>query len=209
MREAAVRLATDIGAVNQNGCVNARVVYVVSGTDDDGLAAANRFGDYVYEAMLTLPTCVSTKPRRYDPGLREQVEALRLDGDWYHVIGGRDDEGAIIVSQLAEPVEFSTALNDRTANLVPDRHHGRGARRGQRLHADFGIYPESLKDDLKDVIAALRRPAAGVAGLRGRVGGHELRPAGRHRADAAHGQMDRERDRHPRPRPAVVEPVAD
>jgi hypothetical protein len=34
MREAAVRLASDIGALNQKGCVCARVIYAQCGTDE-------------------------------------------------------------------------------------------------------------------------------------------------------------------------------
>jgi len=37
----------------------------------------------------------------------------------YRVIGGKDGEGSVIVSQIPEPVPFATALDDRTANLVP------------------------------------------------------------------------------------------
>jgi acyl-CoA reductase LuxC len=152
MRDAAVRLATDIGATNQNGCVNARVIYAMSGTDDHGLSQANKLGQYVYEAMLALPTCVSTKPKRYDRALKENVDAIRLDGDWYNVIGGRDDEGAIIVSQVPEPVAFSTALNDRTANIVPVDELSEVLGAVNSWTQTVGIYPEGLKEDLKDVI---------------------------------------------------------
>src|SRR6201993_557928 len=55
MREAALRLATDIGVLNQKACVCARVIYVQSGTDEEGLARLNSFGRHVYDAMLGLP----------------------------------------------------------------------------------------------------------------------------------------------------------
>lgn len=152
MREAAIRLATDIGSVNQAGCVNARVIYAITGTDDAGLAKANVFGHMVYDAMLALPSCVSTKPKRYDLSLKEDVDAVRLDGDWYHVIGGRDEEGAIIVSQLPEPVSFSAALNDRTANIVPVDTVSEVLAAVNAWTQTVGVYPESLKDDLKDVL---------------------------------------------------------
>src|SRR5690606_19070361 len=88
MREAALRLATDIGASNQNACVNARAVYVQCGTDEKALAALHRFGEYVYEAMTTqLPNSLSTKPKHYNPQLREYVNSLRLDDEWFKVIG--------------------------------------------------------------------------------------------------------------------------
>src|SRR5690606_29889745 len=119
MQEAALRLATDLGAANQTGCVNARVIYVQSGTDEQGIETLNRFAKMTYDAMLTLPNSISTKPKGCDPELKSNLDALRLDDDWYKVIGGENDEGAIIASQLPDAVSFATLLNDRVGNLVP------------------------------------------------------------------------------------------
>lgn len=152
LREAAQRLACDIGAANQTGCVNARVVYVQSGTDDDGLARLNRFGQLVYDAMLALPNSISTKPKRYSPELKAHLDALQLDEDWYRVIGGRDGEGAIIVSQLPDTVPFATQLDDRTANLVPVDSVDEILAAVDASTQTVGIYPESLKNELKDCL---------------------------------------------------------
>ncbi len=150
MREAALRLASDIGALNQKGCVCARVIYVQSGTDEEGLAKLGTFGRYVYDAMMELPNTLSTKPKHYDHQLKAHVDALRLDDDWYKVIGGRDGEGAIIVSQIPEPVSFATILDDRTANLVPIDSLDEVMAAVDAYTQTVGIYPESLKDQLKD-----------------------------------------------------------
>jgi hypothetical protein len=152
MREAAVRLASDIGALNQKACVCARVVYVQSGTDEAGLANLNKFGGYVYDAMQTLPNTLSTLPKRYDQGLKAEVDALRLDDEWYKVIGGQDGEGAVICSQIPESVSFATRLDDRTANLVPcdDLHEMMDA--VDAYTQTVGVYPESIKEDLKDIL---------------------------------------------------------
>lgn len=150
MREAALRLASDIGALNQKGCVCARVVYVQSGTDDDGLRKLNTFGRYVYDAMLGLPNTLSTAPKRYDAGLKAEVDALRLDDEWYQVIGGKDGEGAIICSQIPEPVSFATLLDDRTANLVPVDSLDEVMAAVDAYTQTVGIYPESIKEELKD-----------------------------------------------------------
>lgn len=150
MREAAVRLAADIGALNQKGCVCARVVYVQSGTDEAGLARLNTFGRYVYDAMLTLPNTLSTAPKRYDQGLKAEVDALRLDDEWYKVIGGQDGEGAIICSQIPDTVSFATRLDDRTANLVPVDSLDEMMEAVDAYTQTVGIYPESIKDELKD-----------------------------------------------------------
>ncbi|AQV96907.1 long-chain-fatty-acyl-CoA reductase [Cupriavidus necator] len=150
MREAALRLASDIGALNQKGCVCARVVYVQSGTDTEGLRKLNAFGRHVYDAMMGLPNTLSTAPRRYDQKLKAEVDALRLDDEWYQVIGGKDGEGAIICSQVPEPVSFATQLDDRTANLVPVDSLDEVMAAVDAYTQTVGIYPESIKDELKD-----------------------------------------------------------
>ncbi|WP_370601636.1 acyl-CoA reductase [Pseudomonas nitroreducens] len=152
LREAAVRLATDIGVLNQKGCVCSRVAYVQSGTDSAGLERLNRFGQYVYEALLALPNTVSTRPKRYDPGLKAHVDALRLDDDWYRVIGGREGEGAIICSQLPEAVSFAASLDDRTANLVPVDSLEQMLDAVDAYTQTVGVYPEAIKDQIKDVL---------------------------------------------------------
>ncbi|MDH4873573.1 acyl-CoA reductase [Pseudomonas sp. BN515] len=152
MREAAVRLASDIGAINQKGCVCARTIYVQSGTDEAGLERLNTFGQYVYEAMLGLPNTLSTAPKSYDKNLKAHVDALRLDDEWYRVIGGKEGEGAIICSQIPEPVSFSTLLDDRTANLVPVDELSEMLDAVDAYTQTVGIYPERLKDELKDVL---------------------------------------------------------
>lgn len=152
MREGAVRLASDIGALNQKACVCARVVYVQSGTDEEGLAKLNTFGRYVYDAMQTLPNTLSTVPKRYDQSLKAEVDALRLVDEWYQVIGGKDGEGAVICSQIPEAVSFATRLDDRTANLVPVDDLSEMMDAVDAYTQTVGVYPESVKDDLKDIL---------------------------------------------------------
>ena len=152
LREVAVRLATDIGALNQLGCVNARVVYVASGQDDQGLARLNELGDAVYRELLALPESVSTTPKWFDPELRASLEALRSSPEFYRVIGGRDGEGAVVVSQLDEPVEFHRSLSGRVANLVPVDDPADAVAAVNASTQTIGIYPESLKATLRDVL---------------------------------------------------------
>jgi hypothetical protein len=152
MREAALRLASDIGALNQAACVSARVVYVQTGTGAEGIASLNRFGEYVYEAMLKLPESISTEPKAYDRELKAHVDAVRFNEDWYKVIGGKDGEGAIIVSQTTDEVDFSTQLNDRTANLVPVESLADVVGAVNSYTQTVGVYPESLKAELRDIL---------------------------------------------------------
>lgn len=153
MREVAKRMATDMGAMNQEGCVNSRVVYVLSGTDDEGLAKLDQFGAYVYEALMNLPHGVSTKAKEMDAELRDSLNVTRLNDEWYKVIGGQDDEGAIIVSHLPEPVDYAPKLGKRIANLVPVDEIGEVYQAVDAYTQTIGIYPESLKFLLRDRLA--------------------------------------------------------
>lgn len=167
MREAAVRIATDMGVTNQNGCVCSRLAYVMTGSDDEGVANANRFGEMIYDALMGLPAHISTKPKSYSRELKSHVEALRMQEDWYAIVGGEDDEGAIIVSQMPEQIDFIHLLGDRTLNVVPvdslDDIYGAVDAYTQTV----GVYPETLKDQVKDQLplyGAQRIVSLGYAG---------------------------------------------
>jgi hypothetical protein len=152
LQDVAGRLAADIGALNQLGCVNARVVYVASGTDDAGLSRLSSLGEAVYEQLQALPESVSTKAKWFDPELRAKLDALRSSPEFYRVIGGRDGEGAIVVSQLDEPVEFHRSLSGRVANLVPVDEPADAVPTVNGWTQTIGIYPESLKHSLRDAL---------------------------------------------------------
>jgi hypothetical protein len=153
MRDVAVRVACDIGAENQVGCVNARVVYVLSGTDEAGLQKLNQLGQYVYEAMLQLPGHISTKPKNgINRDLRTRLDMCRLDEDWFRVIGGEDEEGAIVISQLPEPVDYWDLLNDRVANFVPIDSIDDALKYFDAYTQTVGVYPLSLQEELKNKI---------------------------------------------------------
>jgi hypothetical protein len=152
LHDVALRLATDIGAWNQLACCAARVVLVASGTDDAGLANLNRLGELVYNEMVGLPSQISTKPKRYDPELGAQIRALRTSEEYYRVIGGRDGEGAIVVSQTSEAVDFHTALSGRTANLVPVDDVTEAFKFMNSYTQTIGIFPQALKTSLRDLL---------------------------------------------------------
>jgi hypothetical protein len=150
--EVSRRAATDIGALNQLACVSARVIYVQSGTDADGLARANDLGRRIYEHLQALPEAISTPARRFDHQLKANLDALRSTDDWYRVYGGEAGEGAVIVSQLDEAVDFSASLSGRVANLVPIDDIGAVVRAMTSYTQTVGIYPESLKRQLREVL---------------------------------------------------------
>ena len=150
MREVARCAAVDIGVANQEGCANARVIYVQSGTDDDGIANANKLGEMIYEELTRLPEFVSTPPRYPSRELYEHVEASRMTDDWYRVIGGEHREGAIIVSQFDSAVDYSAMLTGRVANIVPVDSIDKVTEAVTAYTQTIGIYPESLKLELRE-----------------------------------------------------------
>ena len=150
MADVARKLACDVGTQNQEGCACARVVYVLSGTDPEGLARLDRLGELTYQAILDLPEEFSTKPLHFDDELRGYLDAQRMDDDWYRVIGGEDAEGAVVVSHLDEPVDYSPILSGRVCNLVPVDSIERVTAAVNAYTQTVGIYPESLKEELRD-----------------------------------------------------------
>lgn len=152
LREVARRAAIDIGVANQEGCANARVIYALTGTDAEGLANANRLGELIYRELVSLPAVVSTAPRYPNRELLDHVEASRMAEDFYRVVGGEQREGAIVVSQIDEPVDYSPMLSGRVANIVPVDSIDKVTAAVNAYTQTIGIYPESLKRRLRDTL---------------------------------------------------------
>jgi hypothetical protein len=152
MAEAASRVALDVGVYNQEACLNARVVYIQSGTDPVGLAKADRFGQLVFDAVQALPSYLSTPAKRLDPALAQELEGLRFAGDSFHLVGG-DARGGVVVSHDPEPVDFSHLLKNRVANLVPIDDLETAIRAVSAYTQTIGIYPDSLLPAIRDRLA--------------------------------------------------------
>lgn len=152
MAEAARRLALDIAVNNQLACLNARVVYIQSGTGKAGLENANRFGKLVYQAIQDIPSHLSNPVPAIDRALAEEMEALRYAAGAYKVYGG-DGRGGVIVSQSDEPVEFAPLLNNRIANLVPVDDLEVAIRAVTNYTQTIGIYPDELVPKIRDRLA--------------------------------------------------------
>jgi hypothetical protein len=153
LRRVARRLALDIGAANQEACVSARVVYVNSGTDETGLENINRLGELTFEAMQALPEYLSTPHKDFDGELKGELDMVRLMDDEFKVFGGRTNEGAIVVSQIDEPVDFSRILACRTANLIPVDDIESAVRSVNAYTQTVGVFPESLKRRISQRLA--------------------------------------------------------
>ena len=148
----AQRAAIDIGAYNQEACVNARVMYVQSGTDEVGINKLNSLGKKMYDALINLPPHVSTAPKYFDEDLRDEILGIRLDNEYYRIFGGHRNEGAVIVSQFDEPVDFSHKLCSRVVNLVPIDNIEAALNSVNSYTQTVGVFPEKLKLKIRDYL---------------------------------------------------------
>jgi hypothetical protein len=175
MREVAERAAVDVGHRNQEACHNARVVYIQTGTDKEGLHKAARFAQYLYDSIQALPAHISSAAVAPDPALAEEVDALKMSIGHYEVLGG-GPSGAVIVSQMDEPVDFARLLTNRVANLVPFDSLETPIRSTNAYTQTIGIYPDSLRTELRDRLAlhgAQRLVSLGYAGRFANIGPHD------------------------------------
>jgi hypothetical protein len=150
--EVARRLARDVGFYNQEACLNARVVYVESGTDQAGLDRIGKLGQLLLDEIRALPPHRSGPAVRPSTELAEEVESLRLGSEWHKVLGG-GPEGAVIVSQMDEAVDFAPLLANRVANLVPVDSLDVPIASVNAYTQTIGIYPEELKLRIRDRLA--------------------------------------------------------
>jgi hypothetical protein len=189
MEDVGNRIAADFATGNQVACSASRLVYVMCGTEDEDIERLKQLGQKAYEAMLRLPEVISTKPKRYDPDLKRQVDTLRLSDDFYTVIGGQDDEGAVIVSHTSDRVDFWEYLGDRTINMIPVDTLEKCSTWSMPIPRPWA---SGLRTSGTTSATRARCTAASASSTWLRVQRRRARrSAGRHRADAADRQMDR------------------
>ena len=153
MREVARRVAADVGGYDQEACTNARVMFLESGTDEAGIARANQFGRYVFQAIQDLPRTTSSGPVNFDPALKIELESIAQQRDFYRVFterGRTEKTGAIIVSQASEQVDFPSLLYGRVANIVPVDRIEDALDSFSAATKAAGIFPDSLRTRLRD-----------------------------------------------------------
>jgi Acyl-CoA reductase (LuxC) len=156
MRETARRVACDMAGWDQEACNCARVMFIESGTDAAGIAAANRFGQYMFEAMQKLPRTISNGPIHFNPELKAEIDAILPLHEFYRVYCDPDKiekSGAVIVSQMSEQVDFPQLLYGRIGNVVPLDRIEDAMERFTTATQTVGFYPNSLKLRLRDLAA--------------------------------------------------------
>ena len=154
MDDAAQRVATDIGAHNQEVCASARIVFVMSGSDDEGITRVEELARRTYNKMLDLPEQVSNAPKfGINRDLMSHIDAASMMDDFYTVVGTRNGEGGMIVSKMPEPIDFAPSLTNRVANFVPVDSLEDILPRVDSYCQTIGIYPESLVPKIQDQLA--------------------------------------------------------
>lgn len=153
MREAAMRAASDIASFEQEACSNARVIFLESGTDAAGIEQANRFGEYVYEAIQSLPVTTTNGPTKFDPKLLGEIHAILPLDDFYKVFTSPQNiekTGAVIVSQMNEQVDFPQLLYGRVGNIVPVDDIEEALKFFTAATQTVGVFPDSLRRRIRD-----------------------------------------------------------
>jgi hypothetical protein len=152
MQEAADGIAVAAGKLNQTACVNTRVVYVESETDEASLERVIALGKAIRASFQRLPPVISTPALRPDRELESELRALALEEELYWVVGDSVN-GGVIVSRVSDRVDFHDKLGNRIVNLVPMPDISKVARWCDDSTQTVGIYPESLRERMRDTLA--------------------------------------------------------
>lgn len=153
MGEAARGVAAMAGHMNQTACSSTRVVYVECSTEEDDLDRLESFGHAVHKAFGELPPEISTTPKSRDADLDDELQAVALDEDYYRVIGDSSFGGVVVSRTADEPVDFAGRLTNRVVNLVPVPDIRRVPKWVNEETQTVGIYPERLREELRDELA--------------------------------------------------------
>ena len=153
--EVAKLAARDIGTMNQELCANARVIYVVCDErDPQQMGRLNRMGERIFAELQQLPPNISTAAKQVNSELQGQLAGIAMQDEFFKIYRSADDRaGAVVVSQIDEAVEFSDILSNRTANLVPVASVEAALKRISAASQTLGVYPDSLKLQIRDALA--------------------------------------------------------
>jgi hypothetical protein len=152
MSRVAAGIAAAAGRMNQTACVNTRVVYVESETDDASLTQVIALGEAIYEALQKLPPSISTPAIRPNAELEAELRAVALEEELYWVKGDTI-QGGVIVSRFSDRVDFHESLNNRIVNLVPMPNLTDIVRWCDDSTQTVGIFPERLRELMRDSLA--------------------------------------------------------
>jgi hypothetical protein len=128
-------------------------MFLESGTDEAGIALANKFGELLFRAVQELPPNISGGPTKFDPALKAELQAISQQEDFYRIFtehGRIEKTGAVIVSQLSEQVDFPSLLYGRVGNIVPVDQIDEALNSFSAATKAAGIFPDELRTRLRD-----------------------------------------------------------
>jgi len=136
--------AADVMALNQEACVASRFQFVEGSLDE-----VDRFAARLQRHIAARATA-SGDVRPYEPGLRDEIEALTMLDDDYRVWGRADGSGLVIRSDA--PVDFHPV--NKTANVVRVDSLGDAVRYVNVATQTVGFYPFDRMADYRDRLAS-------------------------------------------------------
>jgi hypothetical protein len=140
--------AKDAGSFNMESCGSARFHYVQATP-----VQAKEYARRLYMHMQKQDPALSTIPKNFPTNLHDELNAARTQDDLYFVVGGEKGEGAVVVSLTGDAPDFFPT--HKVVVVIP--FSGNPAQLADRIHPStqtVGVYPESLKDQLRDVLVA-------------------------------------------------------
>jgi hypothetical protein len=138
----------DAGSFNMESCGSARFHYVQATADQ-----AKEYARRLYWHMQVQDPALSTFPKSFPAELRDELAAARAQDELYYVVGGEKNEGAVVVSLAGEMPDFFPT--HKIVIVIP--FTGDPLQIFDRIHPStqtVGIYPESLKEQLRDHLVA-------------------------------------------------------
>lgn len=140
--------AKDAGSFNMESCGSARFHFVQATPEQ-----AKEYARCLYQHMQNQDPALSALPKNFPSELHAELEAARAQEDLYHVVGGEKNEGAVVVALTGDLPDFFPT--HKVVIVIP--FQGDPIQIAERIHPStqtVGMYPESLKDRLRDALVA-------------------------------------------------------
>ncbi|MCL4528178.1 MAG: hypothetical protein M1282_02050 [Chloroflexi bacterium] len=139
--------ARDAGSFNMESCGSSRFHFVQASIDQ-----AKEYARYLHRHMQRQDPSLSALPKNFPSDLRDEINAARAQDDFYYVVGGEKNEGAVVASLTSELPGFFPM--HKVVVVIP---FDDPLQLMDRIHPStqtVGIYPESLKKPLRDLLVA-------------------------------------------------------
>ena len=139
--------AKDAASFNMESCGSSRFHFVQATPEQ-----AKQYAEYVYAHMQCQDPALSARPINFPMELHDNLEAARTQEDFYYVVGGADNEGAVVVSLTGDIPDFFPTHN--TVIVMPFDDPLEVVEQIHPSTQTVGIYPNTLKDELRDLLVA-------------------------------------------------------